>query len=49
MGDYDSDMTDEEIKELLYQIKRMALFIVEFIEREWEKESIVNHNKKDYI
>ena len=34
MGDYASEMTDEEIEELLYQIKRMAMFAVEFIERE---------------
>lgn len=37
MGDYASDMTDEEIEELLYQIKRMVIFIVDFIEKEDEK------------
>lgn len=40
MGDYASDKSDEEIEELLYQIKRMAIFIVDFVEREDEKKKL---------
>jgi len=39
MEDYASEMTDEEIEELLYQIKRIAIFIVEFVEKKDKKES----------
>jgi hypothetical protein len=34
MGKYASTMSDEEIEDILRQIKKMAIFIVNFIERE---------------
>ncbi|WP_288460446.1 hypothetical protein [uncultured Chryseobacterium sp.] len=34
MGEYASEMTDEEIKEILYQLKTMATFVVDFIHNE---------------
>ena len=36
IGEYASEMSDQEIEDILRQIKRMAIFIVDFIEREWE-------------
>lgn len=36
MWKYASEMSDQEIEDILRQIKRMAIFIVNFIEREWK-------------
>lgn len=36
MGEYACAMSDQEIEEILRQIKKMAVFVVNFMEREQE-------------
>lgn len=36
MGKHASEMTDQDIEEILWQIKKITIFIVSFMEREKE-------------
>jgi hypothetical protein len=36
MGEYASEMSDQEIEDILRQIKKMAIYVVNFMEREQE-------------
>lgn len=36
MGEYASAMSDKEIEDILWQIKKMAIYVVNFMEREQE-------------
>ena len=34
LGEYASAMSDQEIEDILWQIKKMAIYVVNFMERE---------------